>query len=117
MDINAYTIKDEYPQKPPYPKVLRKVVSTLTEDELNTISSVKKEYEKNLELYERKISDYNSKQKKLKENFYNDLKSTFNITDDKLHSRIYSYAYDLGHSEGLHSILSHYEEIVYVIRG
>ena len=50
--------------------------------------------------------------------FFDDLVEAFELDPtDPITTRMYSMAWDNGHSAGMHEVLAHFSDLVYVFRG
>jgi hypothetical protein len=116
MDCDDYKNTLPYPEAPKKPDILRKSVGELTDEELKNVRGIKRQYEQAKIAYDEARKAYGKEDGRLYEKFYNDIRREFDIDPD-LHSRIFAYAWDKGHSSGYHEVYQVYEEIVDVIKG
>lgn len=117
MNFDDYKVKMEYPSRPVKPSILRKSVDDLTDDELSNVIKIKKHWTSQQEVYIKAVEAYRIAESKCMDQFRADLFEESRIDECGLHHRIYSYAWEHGHSSGLEEVARIYDEIVDIFVG
>lgn len=116
MNFDDYKVKMGYPSRPTKPTILRKSVEDLTDEELSNVLKIKKHFSSQQEAYLKAVEDYRLAESNCIKHFQADLWELSPIEDQKLHSRIYAYAWENGHADGLEEVSRIYDEIVDIFR-
>ena len=117
MNFDDYKVKMDYPSRPTKPSILRKSVEELTDEELANVIKIKKHWASQQETYTKAVEAYRIAECNCMKQFRADLFQESRIDDRDVHDRIYSYAWEHGHSSGLEEVARIYDEIVDIFVG
>lgn len=117
LDFDDYVNKLEYPSKPSKPTILRKSLDELSDEEIENARLIKKHWMQQVAAYDQALLAYKNNEGALIKQFQSDLWDVSDIGDKPLHNRIYQYAWDKGHDEGLRRVADIYEEIMNICTG
>lgn len=117
MDYDDYKVNMDYPSRPTKPFILRKSVDDLSDEELASAVKIKKYWVSQCEAYEKDLKAWRDEEDRLISKFKEDLFKQGSLVDKDLHERVYNYAWQEGHSEGLHRVGAIYDELCDVIVG
>jgi hypothetical protein len=106
---------DSYPDRPEKPAILSKKVGDLTDDELASVAKVKKTYDTAKAEYDATIAERRELDGGLTLAFRRDLEAYHGTTDNPKKDRLWSIAWDQGHSSGLGEVASYYDDMVDLI--
>lgn len=106
---------DSYPDRPEKPAVLSKKVGDLTDDELANVRKVKEIYESAKVAFDGEIVIWRELDGGLTQAFRRDLEAYHGTTDNPKKDRLWSIAWEQGHSAGLNEVASYYEDMVDLI--
>lgn len=105
-----YTSKLDYGTRPKEPAVLRRMARDLTADELRSMADVKIEYERAVAEQRDQTVAYREDSSRLGNQFRKDLETEFNVEGHPMADKLYSMAYEHGHSAGLAEVANYYGE-------
>lgn len=105
-----YASKLDYGTRPKEPAILRRMARDLTADELRSMVDVKAEYERAVAEQRDQTVAYREDSGRLGEQFRKDLEAEFNVEGHPMADKLYSMAYEHGHSAGMAEVASYYGE-------
>jgi hypothetical protein len=115
IDRGDFKPKTPYPTKPKKPSVLRKVAGDLTENELQMLPRVKREYEDALAACELQRKQHLDEVVACERAFEEALAAEHGVTDHPKRALLYGKACDRGHSGGHSDTASIYSDLVELI--
>ena len=115
LNDGHYKNKLEYPRDPKAPAVFRKSASELTDDEIANLKTVRKEYDDAVVAARQARIDYNREDNRLIELLQRDLEVEHGLTNNPKRGKLWSKAWDHGHSSGLSEVVCWYEDLAELI--
>jgi hypothetical protein len=112
MEFTKYENKMEYPSTPKKPFLKRD--HTLEEIEIYTKDF--KQYEKDIQIYRKKLKEYRENETLLIQQFKEDLFKEYNVKDKAKGEKIYSLAWEEGHSNGLKEVENYFDRYIEIAR-
>lgn len=111
-----YTNKEPYPEKPNIPDVLKKAAIHLTDVEIASLPGVIAEHRHATERYGECVRAWNARETDLETQFVADLHAHYGMTGHPKADALYRRAHELGCSYGHSEIVSHYEDLLELVR-
>ena len=112
----VYEVMGPYPVKPDKPYALQKMASALDDDEIASLREVKAQYEADTVLYKAAVATRRDRQAELYSKFADDLACEYGIDNKDLANKVYSAAYDRGHSSGLSDVANAYSDLASIAK-
>lgn len=107
-----YASKLDYGTRPKEPAVLRRTAVSLTKEELRSLPEIISEHESAVATQREKQVAYREDCSRLVEQFRNDLEAEHGVAGHPMADKLYSMAYEHGHSAGLTEVAIHYADFV-----
>jgi hypothetical protein len=111
-----YKSKVPYPDNVKKPEVLLKKAADLTSDEIASLTRVKADYEQALLDYKESRARYNEESGRLYSLFRSDVEEANDMKGHPKADLLWSKAWEHGHSGGYGEVLSHYEDLVELVK-
>lgn len=112
----VYNNKLIYPTRPSRPELFDVKATAMTAEQAAAFPEAHREYNAQLEQYDRDCKHYRENGGKLMDQFRSDLEAEYEMTDHPKASLLWEKAWERGHSGGFSDVYSAYADMVELVK-